>query len=554
MSASSKKKLRKEQSAAAMTEKQLAEQKEAKKLKVYTAAFVVVIAALLVVAIWVGVNQTVTNSGIREKNTVALTIGEHKISNAELSYYYIDSINNFYSNYGSYASLFGLDLTQPLNEQYVDEESGLTWADDFLSSAADTAKSVYALVDAAKTVGYTATEEELAQIDTAISNVTLYATIYGYGDADSYLKAMYGNGASEKTYRTYLENSILADSYYNAYSDSLTYDDAALREAEADNYSAYSAFTYNYYYISADKFLEGGTTDEDGNTTYSDEEKAASVAAAEEAAASLIGEEITSVEDFDAAIAALSINADSTASSTLYEDYAYSSITEALREWITDSSRKEGDKTYIANAVTSVAEHEHTEEEHEHEEVTTVSGYYVLYYIGTNDNTFPLANVRHILIDFEGGTTDDSGNTTYSDEDKAATMTSAEALLAEWKAGDATEDSFAALANEKSTDTGSNTNGGLYEDVYPGQMVTAFNDWCFDESRKAGDTGVIETTYGCHIMYYVGDSDTTYRDYMITSELQSADLEEWYNGVLESVTMTPGNTDYINKDLVLSAS
>ena len=54
--------------------------------------------------------------------------------------------------------------------------------------------------------------------------------------------------------------------------------------------------------------------------------------------------------------------------------------------------------------------------------------------------------------------------------------------------GDATEDSFAALANEKSDD-GNGTTGGLYENVYPGQMVSSFNDWCFDESRQTGNTG-----------------------------------------------------------------
>ena len=56
MSASSKKKLRNEQEAAKLTERQLAEQKEAKKLKLYTAIFVVVLAALLVVALWVGIS------------------------------------------------------------------------------------------------------------------------------------------------------------------------------------------------------------------------------------------------------------------------------------------------------------------------------------------------------------------------------------------------------------------------------------------------------------------------------------------------------------------
>ena len=36
---------------------------------------------------------------------------------------------------------------------------------------------------------------------------------------------------------------------------------------------------------------------------------------------------------------------------------------------------------------------------------------------------------------------------------------------AEWQAGDKTEDSFAALADQYSEDSGSNTKGGLYEDI-----------------------------------------------------------------------------------------
>ena len=50
MSGSSKKKLRNEQNAAKMTERQLAEQKEAKKLKLYTVAFTVVLVAIIIAA------------------------------------------------------------------------------------------------------------------------------------------------------------------------------------------------------------------------------------------------------------------------------------------------------------------------------------------------------------------------------------------------------------------------------------------------------------------------------------------------------------------------
>lgn len=107
-------------------------------------------------------------------------------------------------------------------------------------------------------------------------------------------------------------------------------------------------------------------------------------------------------------------------------------------------------------------------------------------------------DVRHILITPEG-----EGE--YTEEAWAAALEQAESILAQWQAEEATEESFAALANEHSTDPGSNTNGGLYTDVTPGQMVEAFNDWCFDSERQIGDTGIVQTNYGYHIMFYVGD-------------------------------------------------
>ena len=121
-------------------------------------------------------------------------------------------------------------------------------------------------------------------------------------------------------------------------------------------------------------------------------------------------------------------------------------------------------------------------------------------------------DVRHILVKVKGGTTDETGNTTYSEEEWAACKEEAQAILDAWLAGDKTEDSFAALANEKSEDPGSNTNGGLYTQVYQGQMVQIFNDWCFDESRQYGDYGLVETNYGYHVMFYV-DSQPQWKYY-----------------------------------------
>lgn len=118
-----------------------------------------------------------------------------------------------------------------------------------------------------------------------------------------------------------------------------------------------------------------------------------------------------------------------------------------------------------------------------------------------------LVDVRHILISPEGGTTDETGITTYSDEEWEACEAAAQQLLDRWLEGEKTEESFAALANENSQDGGSNTNGGLYENVYTGQMVPTFDEWCFDESRQSGDYGLVKTDFGYHIMYFVTSRD-----------------------------------------------
>ena len=120
-----------------------------------------------------------------------------------------------------------------------------------------------------------------------------------------------------------------------------------------------------------------------------------------------------------------------------------------------------------------------------------------------------LVDVRHILVMPEGGTKSDDGKTTvYSDAEWEACRQKAQAIYSQWLAGEKTEASFGALANEKSEDqNGQVTNGGIYTDVYKGQMVEEFDAWCFDSSRKPGDHGMVKTVYGYHVMYFVGSEE-----------------------------------------------
>lgn len=124
---------------------------------------------------------------------------------------------------------------------------------------------------------------------------------------------------------------------------------------------------------------------------------------------------------------------------------------------------------------------------------------------GVTKDSGSLYDVRHILIEIDGGTKDEDGKMTYTDADWEACREEAQKLLDKWLAGEHTEKSFAEMANEHSADTGSNNAGGLYEDLdEDANFVKEFKDWYLDESRKEGDYGLIKTEYGYHIMYFSG--------------------------------------------------
>lgn len=597
MSASSKKKLRKEQNAAAMTQKQQAAAKEAKKMKIYTVTFWTVL--VLCVALVAGLALQAPITGIAARLTTALEIGSHKVSAVELNYFYTDAINEYVNQYSSWISYL-LDTSAPLSSQKYDSTTGKTWADQFLTMAIDNAKNTYALYDAAVAAGHSMSEDERKSIDSLYDNMDVYASYYGHSNVNDYLASVYGNGANEETYKEYYEVVAMASSYYSAYSAQLkdSYDDVALRSYEKDKMYEYNSYSYASHYLSVDSFKTGGTKGSDGKITYSEAEIKAAEEAAKKAAEELANADNNTVDLLNAAIEALekrleaekeaakneenkteaqtaetTDNVDDTTSNdttddttddttgddkeedkessktyskaTEKDDTLYSSVSSLMQEWIRDSARKEGDITFLEYTTTST--------DADGKETSTLKGYYVVLYKGVNDNTYALANVRHILVKFEGGTTNSTtGTTTYTEAEKNKAKEEAEKLYNEWLKGDKSEDSFSKLAKEK-TDDSNGDQGGLYEDIVPGQMVTTFNDWCFDKDRKAGDHGIVVTEYGYHIMFYSSDSETNYRDYMVTNDLLTEDMEKWQKGLNDAMSLTEKNTSFVNKDLILNS-
>lgn len=531
-----------------MAERQRQEAQEAKKLKVYTTTFWIVMALCLCIVVTTVLSNPVKN--VLYKNNVAVTVGDHEVSSVELNYFFIDTVNDYINQFGEYASYL-LDTTTPLNKQVIDKESGETLADSLLKAAESTLKRTYALYDLAMEKGFKLDEEDEKAIDTLVTNMEFYAMYYGYGDVKSYLQGIYGNGSEVESYKEYQRINLIADRYYAEYAETLDYNDEQIREYEAgkdgegenakDRFHNFSSVTYSYYYVACNKWAP--EKDDKGNKIeYTADQLKEAREKAKAAADALAAGKFEDLAAFDKAIGEMEINKDEKTKPTAsrFEDQLVPQVSHKdVREWLISKDLKEGDLTVIEN---STGEGDKKE----------VKGYYVVRFGSLDENRFNLKDVRHILIKFEGGKYNSTtGQTTFTDAEKKAALEKAEKIYNEWVKSGASEEDFKDLVEEHSGDTASVEDGGLYENVFPGQMVEKFEDFCYDENRKAGDHGIVESTSGYHIMLFVGDSDVTYRDFMIKAELRADELEEWLDDLVEKLDYELVTKKHVEMDMRL---
>lgn len=550
MSASTEKKNRQAAREAGTDKKTLAAQAEAKKKArsklrwtLGTIGVVILIAAILFL-----------NSSFLYTGTTALTIGGEGFSPARVSYSYANQYYTWANQYGSYASLFGLDTSAGiagLGSQSCPMLEGGTWRDYFLDAASQELTQTKALLDYAAEKSITLDEDEIAQVDAGFEGLDEYVKGLGYGSVDKFFAASYGTGVTKALVRQAGLDSALASKVLSQMSDSFQYTEAELEEYYKGLEGASDIFGLAYYYVAAetvettaedgtassapteetlaaakatadailaayesgfapagpvtgDEPVTGEAAGEDeavtGEAAAEDETVTGEAAAEDKAAEPLrFGDAAmdAAADRFDEAVASQVDGARSTRSST-----TKGSSLGAYKDWMT-GSRQLGDAAVIEN---------------------DGSGYYVVLFLSRDDNHYPLAQVRHILVKAEA---DESG--AYTEEAKAAAREKAEEIYAQWQAGDKTEDSFAALANEMSEDAGSNTRGGLYDAVAKNQMVKEFDAFCFG-GHKPGDTAIVygETSSyaGYHIMYYVGEGQL-YSDYIAESAMRSEALQAW---------------------------
>ena len=519
MSASTERKNRIAAREAGTDKKTIAAQEEARKKAVSkrkwtwgTIGVIVLIAAILLL-----------NSGLMYTATTALKANGVKYTPAEVNYYYGNEYLTMVNTYGNYLSYFGLDTSlglAGLDDQECSMTDGGTWRDYFRDMAEMDVQQNRAMLDYAAENGITLTDEEIAEVDAQFEGIEETAKSYGYGSADKLYAMNYGSGVTQKIVRQAALDTALAQKVYNEQLASLTYTDEELEEYYTGLNGDRDLFDFNLYYVTAETVettVPGEDGAEDTVEMTADEQSRAEAKATADAIVMAYKDGEEDIEDVQERFA-VAVESQTEAQPSVRTGVSGSSLDAAYAGWM-KADRKAGDVEVFADAEEDPA------------------GYTVVMYLSREDNHYPTASVRHILIMAEA---DEEGN--YTDEAKAAAKARAEEILAEFEAGEKTEESFAALAEQYSEDQGSNTNGGLYENIYHGQMVPEFNDFCFG-GHKPGDTAVVygeSSSYaGYHVVYYVGEGPL-YSSYIAKSALQSEAMSDWSDELTNACEVAEG--------------
>lgn len=498
-----------------------ANKKNAKSIAKRTAAADVtkkVLAIVLAVAIVAGIGWKLVDSfGLVEKATTAVKIGNEKVSSAEFAYYYaaqyqqMSYMANYYSQQGMN---LGFDTTvapdDPSNTTTDADGNTITWDKYFLDAAVDQAQFVEAYYGEAVKNGVTLSEDEQKEINETVEEYRSSAAENNFS-INAYLKANFGAGFNEKLFKEQLEKETLAQNYYNDQQSAFT---AGITDDEIAKEYKENAKNYDYANVRYYSFGYTDLTAKEGETE--DELKARQTEANKEtlAKAKEVYAKVTDVDSFVEAVKAYKNEGSDTPSDTdltvtknhITYSSAKTSLTEKGADWLFDAARKAGDKTFVEDD----------------------NGAYIIICVKPSYNSNSVS-VRHCLVEFEA---EDENNVT--DEEKEAAYKKAKELYDSWLAGDKTEDSFKTLVTENSADTGSTENGGLYENIrISDNYVSSFIDWSFDDARKAGDSGIIETEYGYHIMYFVSDNtdDVDWKN-TIRTEKGNAAFEEYHESLM----------------------
>ncbi len=445
-----------------------------------------VVAIVLVVAI-VGFAgfKILDSTGVINRAATALKVGDTKVSVAEFNYYYSMAFNEIANQAYQYEQAYGynplgFDSSLPPDEQestQKDEDgNALTWDVVLKDRAVAIAQQTIGYYNEAVAAKTTLTEDQKAEINETIETYRTQAAENNYS-LNAFLKTYFGAGFNEKTFVNQLEKEILAQNFTeaknNEVSDSIT-DETVAAEYKA-NQKEYDYADVRYYSLSFKTLTKTEGETDDALKARQKAENDKLIAAAKDIAAK--------ATDENALIEAVKAYNDSKEDTTKkLIATSYSALGSAVgtegADWAFAAGRKAGEVNTFAGEKSAN-----------------------IVFIIKPAYTSNSVTVRHCLVEFDAK---DAENVT--DKEKEAAKKKATDLLA-GLGEKVTEDAFAKMVKDNTADTASAETGGLYENIrISDNYVENFEAWSFNPDRKAGDTGIVETEYGYHIMYFVSDN------------------------------------------------
>ncbi len=543
---------------------------------------IIIVAVVLAFAALIGLTLYNKNEdeGIFWRNKTVMKTDHYKVTNGMLAYYfretYMNTYNNYISTFGeSMMQYIGLDTSKALKDQpYTmggEDSEYETWYDYFMAQARTVASQYLSLSEAAREAGVKLTDDDKKVIDGQLDTYKEYAKTNGV-TLDSYLRNVFGKSVTKSNLKKALELETLARRYASHFRDGVDVSEEKIEEVYSSDPLTYENVSYLMYQFKSSDLMpkdddtSAGGADTDAATpadtgaetgspdtvASADSEESKDTAPAEtgDATEPVETKNVADTEPADTDVKTTGdtepadTGAETTGDAESEEDAAAKEAAiAAVKKYSDDLAAVKSEdefKEFVKNyAMDVLGQDEETaagtvdgtlvdsvsyNEENEaikwayeakvgetkvvaSETGETVTVYYLVKEHYRDDEA--TRDVRHIL---------------FSKDDENAEKV-AQTVYDSWVEDGANLDEFIKLANDKSTDPGSNTNGGLYEGVKRGQMVDEFNDWLFDPARKEGDHGLIETSYGWHIMYYVGENDPAWKN-TIRDKLRSDAFEE----------------------------
>lgn len=446
------------------------------------------IASAVGILLLVGLVCLVASFPIRSWFTVHgtyIVVADENVSRVEFDYNY-NTVRNNYIAQNTWLTYFGLDLTGDLSDQMYSDT--LTWKDFFDEMAVDNLLSGKAVERDMKAAGFTYDEsEDYQEFVAALQQVASDSGM----TLDAYVKEFYGPYATLSRVEQFIRQDLIISAYYKQLSDSKTPSDQEIQTYYEENKDSYDCVDYHVLTVDAELPTEPTEladpvvetdTDTEAGAEEDGEEAAYEPSQAEiDAAMELAKAEAEGLQDTVAA------------DGEVYTNMSQTDINYLLTDWLYDNERKKGDTTVI--------------------EDTSNNRYFVLSFDDRYIDPSISVNVRAVLT--EGG--------------------NGQAILDEWAAGEATEESFAALADQYNAPM-TTEKGGLFEGLVPSSLSGELYDWLADESRSPGDTAAItpEGSAVTYVFYFISTGDPEWK-LSIRNILLSEIMNEYINGLKEGL-------------------